>query len=204
LANKTALFGGTFDPPHLGHLVLAQSLADAVGLDRVMFIPSGRPPHKPTRQITAAEHRCKMLSLAIDDNPRFQLSDWELNQPPPNYTINTVRHFLRDLPGEKLYWLIGSDSLGELHTWFRFEELARMIDILTAWRGGFELAQILGELAGRVSPSAFQKLKKNIIRTPMIELSSSQIREMVSQGREIRYLVADPVRDYIAEQGLYR
>lgn len=204
MSRKTALFGGTFDPPHLGHLILAESLASEAGLDRVIFIPTGRPPHKPAQQIIPSEHRCRMVSLAIADNPSFEISRWEVDQPTPNYTITTTAHFRRELPDDELYWLIGCDSLAELPTWRQFEQLISQIEILTAWRGGFDVDRALGQLAAKLSPPALNKLKANIIRTPMIELSSSDIRRRVSRSQDIRYLVPEPVRQYINAQGLYR
>lgn len=204
MSQRIGLFGGTFDPPHLGHLILAQSLADAASLDRVIFIPAGRPPHKRTEPISSAAHRLKMLALAIDGHPAFEISTYEINATQPSYTIDTVRHFQATLLTDDLYWMIGSDSLCELHTWRQFEELVKTIDILTAHRGGFDISDVLDVVSKNVSELAFEKLQACIVRTPMIEISASHIRWLVAEGREIRYLVPDAVRDYILREGLYR
>jgi len=204
LTRRTGLLGGTFDPPHMGHLILAESLADRARLDRVLFIPAWHPPHKLGRRITPAVHRRKLVELAISGNDKFELSEWELNRLGPSYTIDTVRHFRDQLRDEQLYWLIGSDSLAELPTWHQFETLVAMVDILTGWRGGSGIEQVLDYLSDKISPRAFEKLRDNIVRTPVIEISSSQVRELVSKGSTIRYLVPDAVSDYILGEGLYR
>ena len=204
MGSKIGLFGGTFDPPHLGHLILAQRLQVQAGLDRVIFIPAGQPPHKLNKTITPAEHRLNMLRQAVANNPKFFISDWELGQSGPCYTINTVRHFQQAQPEDMFYWLIGSDTLAELPTWHQVEELIAAVDILTGGRGGVPLDRVLEQLSKELSPAAFRKLKGNIIRTPLIEISSSEIRDLVSRGREIRYFVPKPVEEYIRKEGLYR
>lgn len=204
MSGKTGLFGGTFDPPHMGHLIMAQALLDAAGLDRVIFVLSGRPPHKTDRHITAGERRLEMLRLAVAGNRRFEISDWELTSTGPCYTLETVKHFSELMPDQKLYWLIGSDSLAELPTWYEFEELICTVEILTAHRGGFDIDEVLADLSGKLSEPAFDRLRHNTVRTAAIEIASRDIRRRVADGREVRYLVPDPVGEYILREGLYR
>lgn len=204
MSNRIGLFGGTFDPPHTGHLIMAESLRQDAGLEQVIFLPSGQPPHKIDWNITPAPHRLEMVRLAIAGNPQFTLSDWELTQPGPCYTLETAKYFKNRFPDQKFCWLIGSDSLADLPTWHGFEELITTIDILTAQRGGFALDTILNQVSDEVSRRAFDKLKANIVRTPTIEIASRNIRRRVKRGQDIRYLVPEAVRDYILREGLYR
>jgi len=204
LASIVGLFGGTFDPPHLGHLIMAKSLMDQAGLDRVVFIPSGTPPHKRRKPILAGEHRLRMVRLAVEGNERFEVSDWELGRSEPCYTINTVDQFQRRYPETEFACLIGSDSLGELPTWHRFDELVRKVRILTAWRGGLEMEEILGRLREQVSGEVFEKLRAGVVRTPMIEIAATDLRAAVARGGDVRYLTPEAVRAYILEHGLYR
>lgn len=201
---KIGLYGGTFDPPHLGHLVSAQALADELGLDQVIFIPSGSPPHKMDHAISPAEHRLQMLHRAAADNPRFQIDEWELRQAAPTYTYNTVLHFKARYPDAVLYWLIGLDSLRDLPSWHRFDELIEIITIATAWRGGLEIEPILADLRRQLTAAQFDKLHRNIVRTPQIEIAAHDLRRRVRENRSLRYLVPAAVEAYIREKGLYR
>ena len=204
MSNRIGLFGGTFDPPHTGHLIMAESLRQDAELDRVIFLPSGQPPHKIDWNITPAPHRREMVRLAIAGNPQFTISDWELTQSGPCYTLETAKYFKSQFPDQQFCWLIGSDSLADLPTWHGFEELIMTIDILTAQRGGFALDTILQQVSDEVSRRAFDKLKANIVRTPTIEIASRNIRRRVKRGQDIRYLVPEAVREYILREGLYR
>jgi len=146
VSEKIGLYGGTFDPPHLGHLISAQAMAELLSLHRVIFLPAGQPPHKLCRPISTGQHRLAMLQLALADNPLFQIDDWELSVDGPAYTINTIRYFQAILPGRTLYWFIGADSLADLPTWYRFEELIDAVEIVTAWRGGLDIERELADL----------------------------------------------------------
>jgi nicotinate-nucleotide adenylyltransferase len=204
LTQTIGLFGGTFDPPHLGHLISAEALADALSLDRVIFIPSGNPPHKKDRAITPGEKRMEMLRLAIADNPRFEISDWELNQKTATYTINTVRYFQQAHPAGRFSWLIGADSLHDLPNWYEFEKLIDLVDIGTACRGGLDIEKILARLKDRLTDAQFETLRRHLVRTPMIEIAAHEIRAKVQSQKSIRYLVPWAVEQYIRQEGLYR
>jgi len=204
VSEKIGLYGGTFDPPHLGHLISAQAMAELLSLHRVIFLPAGQPPHKLCRPISTGQHRLAMLQLALADNPLFQIDDWELSVDGPAYTINTIRYFQAILPGRTLYWFIGADSLADLPTWYRFEELIDAVEIVTAWRGGLDIERVLADLQTKIDQRHYEKLRKNVLRTPMIEISASDIRRKIHAGQSIRYLVAPAVAQYIRREGLYR
>jgi len=204
LAENIGLFGGTFDPPHLGHLISAQSLAEQLDLARVVFIPSGNPPHKRDQSVSNGQHRVNMLKLAMADNPRFEVSGWELEQNSLTYTIKSVCHFQEAFAGSRLFWLIGLDNLADLPNWYQFEKLIDMVDIATAYRGGLDLEKVLSSVRAKLSGSQFDKLRKNIVRTPMIEIAAHEIRGRVKAGLSIRYLVPPAVEEYIRREGLYR
>jgi nicotinate-nucleotide adenylyltransferase len=204
LTQNIGLYGGTFDPPHLGHLVSAQALAEALALDEVIFIPSGSPPHKKDRAITSGPRRMDMLRLAIADNPRFGTSDWELLQKAPTYTINTVLYFQKVYPAARLFWLVGADSLHDLPSWYEFERLIDQVEIATACRGGLDIEKILAGLKARLTNPQFEKLGQNLVKTPLLEIAAHEIREKVRSGKSIRYLVPPAVEQYIRQEGLYR
>jgi nicotinate-nucleotide adenylyltransferase len=205
LACKIGLYGGTFDPPHAGHLISAQTVAETLNLSKVIFLPAGQPPHKTDQTITPVHHRLKMVALAIAGNPLFELCDWETRQTGPNYTIRTVRHFQEQLSaGDELYWIIGADSLADLPTWFEYESLIETVSIATACRGGLEIDRILEKLKSNLSFAHLEKLRKNIVKTPMIEIAAHGLRSRVQLGLGLRYFVPPAVEEYIDREGLYR
>ncbi len=190
---RYGLFGGTFDPIHLGHLITAEVLAEKLSLDKVVFIPAGVPPHKKAIPITSANHRVNMVKLAIKDNPKFTIDLYEINKTSPSYTIETVEYFKRKFPDDEIILLIGADSLPELPDWFKFDELIGIVEIKSAYRGGFDINEVFDRLKVRVSPDQFEKLKNSIIRTNMIEISATDIRTRIREGRSIKYLVPEDV-----------
>jgi nicotinate-nucleotide adenylyltransferase len=189
-----AIFGGTFDPIHLGHLVVADHVAEAAGLARVVFVPAGRPPHKAGRPITPARDRLAMVELAIAGNPRFSVSRLELESAGgPSFTIDTVRRWKAAGEGE-VALILGADSLVELDTWREPEALLAECRVLVVGRPGVDLERAPAHLVGKVT----------FIAAPRLDISSSEIRERVAAGRSIRYLVPEPVREYILGRDLYR
>ncbi len=189
-----AIFGGTFDPIHLGHLVMAEHVAEAAGLERVLFVPAGRPPHKEGRTISAASHRLAMVELAIAGNPRFAVSKLELEAgEKPSFTIDTVRRLKAD-GADEVALILGADSLVELATWREPDALARECRLLVVDRPGWDLETAPAHLAGRLERVA----------APRLDISSSVIRDRAAGGLSIRYLVPDAVHDYILGHRLYR
>lgn len=197
---RLGVFGGTFDPPHLGHLILAETAADGLALSRVLFVPAADPPHKPPSVIRAsAQHRLAMTRLAIAGNPRFALSRVDMDRPGPHYTVDMLRLLQAEHPGAMLVLLIGSDSLRDLPTWSRPAELIALASLGVMHRPGAEpdldaLEQAIPGLRARLQ----------WIPAPPLDLTSSAIADLIAAGRSVRYLVPDSVLTYIASHGLYR
>lgn len=198
------LFGGSFNPIHHGHLIVARAVIESVGLEKVVFIPSANPPHKRDETLADAHDRMAMVRLAIGDEPGMEADDLEIRRTGPSYTILTVQEYRRRLPpAVQLLWIIGGDTLPELATWYRAGELVEMCRIVTAVRPGFETPN-LEELEKTLTGPQMTALKKNILTTPRIDISATDIRRRVARGRSIRYLVPEAVRAYIDEHNLYR
>jgi len=198
------LFGGTFDPIHHGHLIAARSVAEQLSLGRVIFLPSSSPPHKVEPEILAPKHREAMVRLAVVDEPLFECHDFDLRRPGPSFTIETVQHF-REVSGAgaELCWIIGADSLADLSSWHRAAELVEQCRIVTAVRPGWdELPR--ARLGEALSDRQIETLFGNVVPTPLIDISSTDIRRRVREGRSIRFLVPEAVERYIKEHGLYR
>ncbi len=204
MSGRIGLYGGSFNPVHCGHLIVARAIAEQLDLERVIFLPSARPPHKADEVLLDHRHRARMVKLAIRDEPRFEFSDFDLARTDPSYTIDTVAHFRKLLgPETALHWIIGADSLAELTTWYRVSSLVDACRIVTAVRAGWE--QIAwDELRGTLSEAQLASLQAGVLETPVVEISSTDIRGRVRAGRSIRYLVPDCVRSYIARRALYR
>ncbi|MBK9129253.1 MAG: nicotinate (nicotinamide) nucleotide adenylyltransferase [Phycisphaerales bacterium] len=202
-AQRVLLFGGSFDPVHHGHLIVSRHVAERLGIERVVLIPSRQPPHKPSVALTSVEHRLAMCRLAVQDDALFEVSDWEARQTGPNYTLTTVSHFRGVLgAGVALHWLIGMDSLAELTTWYRADELVEACTIVAAARPGHEPPSI-DHLLARFSAAQARRLLDQVVSGPRIDIASTEIRGRVRAGRSIRYLVPESVRAYIESHRLY-
>jgi nicotinate-nucleotide adenylyltransferase len=182
---RLALYGGTFDPVHHGHLILARDAIEFLELDRIVFLPTGISPHKLGAPPTPPEVRRKLLESALEGEPRFELDDRELRREGPSYTIDTVEAITARLPGATLFYLIGSDNVAKLHTWHRYETLRQLVEFVVFPRGP-------------VAASGFKSIGRRL------DISSTEIRERVAQGAPIRYLVPEPVRTLIDYHRLYR
>lgn len=201
---KDLLFGGSFDPVHVGHLIVSRYVAEQFGIERVVLIPGATPPHKQGQRLAPGADRLAMCRLAVGDDPQFEVSDWELGQEGVTYTLHTVGHFREARPaGTRLYWLVGMDSLVELGTWYRVAELVGSCTIVTAGRPGYESPDLSG-LVGPLTPGQVDELRRNIVESPLIDVSATEIRGRVRSGASIRHLVPEPVRAYIRQRGLYR
>lgn len=197
---RIGVFGGTFDPPHLGHLVAAETVREVHDLDEVIFIPAGVPPHKGA-QVTAARHRFLMTVLSVVGHPDFTVSRIELDRPPPSFTVDTLRQLRSERDDiDELYFILGADALLELHTWKEPEEVLSLCRMVAVTRPGFSLEQ----LAARLGELYTRHRERILITTiPALDVSASDIRRRVREGRSIRYLVPDMVRDYILSNKLY-
>lgn len=204
MAERIALYGGSFNPIHNGHLIVARSIAEQLQVDRLIVLPSARPPHKGADQLLDARHRAEMVRRAIAEEPGFEFSDYELESSGPNYTIETVGHYRRELGLDiSLYWIVGADSLNDLSSWYRVRALVDACRIVTALRPGWDEIR-WDELRTRLSEEQIAILRGGVLSTPRIEISSTDIRRRIREGKSIRYLVPEAVRTYIAECGLYR
>ena len=198
------LFGGSFNPVHNGHLIVARSVREALGLDRVMVIPSANPPHKREHDLADAADRLAMVRLAVAGEPGLEASDIEVQRDGPSYTILTVEAYRQSLgPGVPLYWIIGGDTLPELRAWYRISELVELCRVVTAVRPGFESPD-LSPLRLSLSGQQVQRLAEGVLSTPRIDISATGIRRRIAENRSIRYLVPDVVREYIGTHRLYR
>jgi nicotinate-nucleotide adenylyltransferase len=198
---KLGVLGGTFDPIHLGHLLMAETAREMLGLSQVLFVPAGDPPHKQGVEKTPAFHRRAMIELAIAGNPAFVLSRVDLERPGPHYTIDTVRLIRAQyrLSAEACFLIMGGDSLVDLPTWHNAPELITLCRLAVAHRPGFR--PDLTSLAG-VLPALDARL--DWVEMPLIGVSSRDIRAGVRAGKSIRYQVAEGVRQYIEREGLYQ
>ena len=204
MASRVALYGGSFDPVHHGHLIIARSIAEALDIDEVILLPSHSPPHKDACGLAQTDHRMEMVRLAVTGDAKFSVSDHDATCEGRSYTVKTIEHFRNYLPGKtEIVWIIGADSLLELHTWYEVEALVLSCRIVTANRPGSPLAS-LAPLAEVVGEKTTRRLLDDVIDTPHIDISSTQIRSRVNENRSIRYLVPSNVEEYIQQHGLYR
>jgi nicotinate-nucleotide adenylyltransferase len=202
-ALRYGILGGTFDPPHLGHLVLAQEAYIQLGLDKVWFVPAGQPPHKTGREITPAEVRSTLVALAIEGDERFGLCRVELERNGPSYTVDTLRELRRDWGAEAWVCLIlGWDMMSTLASWHNPDGLVELVDqIAASLRPGSPLRT--GELDRLAEGVPSLQGKLEVMRVPQLDISATALRRRVTAAQSIRYLVPDAVCDYIAEHGIY-
>jgi nicotinate-nucleotide adenylyltransferase len=199
---RVGVFGGTFDPIHLGHLVAAEDAAYELSLDRVLFVPNAVPPHKRNREVSPAADRIAMVELGIADNNCFSLSLVEIERGGPSYTVDTMRELRARLgPDVRLFFVVGCDALPQLHTWHEPEALLAEFDVVIADRPSGGQPVDWAAVEARF-PGIREKLP--IIHVAQLDISGVDIRERVRTGRPIRYQVPPPVGRYIREHGLYR
>lgn len=199
--NRLGILGGTFNPFHLGHLVLAQDAFEQLGLSHVLFIPCATPPHKKCRGLIPAHHRLAMLEAVIDGDERFMASDIEIKRGGPSYAIDTVREVRNLFPESAIHFIAGSDSLPELHLWKDIYDLLCLCEFRVFERPGSPAADVKGIL--RLKPPWPERLLATIMRGHRVEISSSEIRNRIAEGLSIRYLVHPAVEMYISEHRLY-
>jgi nicotinate-nucleotide adenylyltransferase len=204
IKRRIALLGGTFDPIHLGHTAVAAAAAEHIGAEKVVFVPAKRSPLKSFFPEASDADRLAMIALAISDNQKFQLNDYELRKPRPSYTLETIRHFQADYGRESMiYWLIGADSICELSRWFGIIELIDECNLCVMFRGGFEPPDF-SKFKDIWGVARVEKLQRNIVQTPLIDISSTEIRNGLASGHDVTGMLAPPVADYIRKHGLYK
>lgn len=194
------VLGGTFDPIHMGHLIVAEEIRGQLDLAEVLFVPAGEPWLKMNNSISSAEHRVQMVRLAIADEPAFKLSTMEIERAGPSYTIDTIAQFNSQMgAGDKLFFILGWDNLMQLPQWREPSRLVQMCSLVAVPRVGYpspDLNTLEAAIPG-LSQSAI------LLHTPQIEISSSEIRSRVARGLSIHHLVPEPVEKYIREHNLY-
>ena len=199
-AERIGILGGTFDPPHVGHLWLATLAADALGLDRVLFMPAAQPPHKRGRRMSSAADRLLLTRLAIAGDPLFELCPLEMERPGPSFTVDSVSELLRMYRGSRLFLLMAADSLSQIDTWREPDRILSLVEWAVGPRPGTplpgrtELRERFGRDASRI----------HLLEGPSLDVSASEIRRRVAAGRAIRYLVPVAVEELIAKRNLYR
>jgi nicotinate-nucleotide adenylyltransferase len=209
---KIGILGGTFNPPHLGHLRLAEEVAPLFGLDRILFVPCHIPPHKTTRDITGPEDRLEMTRLACRDNPLFEVSDMEIVAQGLSYTVRTLEALASQDQAER-YFVLGTDSLKEIRTWKDYERLFALANFIVVTRPGVDFRAAWGGLPestrGQFREDRGQMIHSTSTRVVPaqvigLDISSTRIRNLVRQGKSVRYLTTEPVRSYIISRNLYR
>lgn len=197
---KIGIMGGTFDPIHIGHLVTAEAVRVEYGLEKVLFIPAGNPPHKQNLTVTQAFHRYMMTVMATYSNPYFSVLPIEVERQGPSYTIDTIKELIA-LYGEQteLYVITGADAIQDLPTWDRINELIELCHFVGATRPG--CISSLDDLIKRFGAIGRKRIHR--LATPELEISSTDIRERVRKGRSIKYIVPESVESYILKEGLY-
>jgi nicotinate-nucleotide adenylyltransferase len=196
---RVGLLGGTFDPPHVGHLIIAEATRDQLGLDCVEFIPASDPPHKPEQSVSPAQHRLRMVELAIAGIDGFTINHIELSRAGPSYTADTLAELRATRPGEELHFIVGGDSLRDLPEWRDPNQIVALARLAVISRPGaaFDLTALESELPGLAD-------RLDFINAPMIDIASRWLRASMRDGHSVRFQVPDPVIDYAETQHLYR
>lgn len=184
---KIGILGGTFNPPHIGHLMMANEVLQALQLDEVRFMPNAIPPHKETSGATDAQ-RLQMTRLAISDHPQFRIEPFEMERGGVSYTFETMKQLTEREPDAEFYFIIGGDSVQNLHTWYHIDELVKLVRIVGVKRPG---------------TIAISNYPVTMVDAPEIDLSSTLLRQRFTNGQTVRYLVPSSVEAYIREEGLY-
>jgi nicotinate-nucleotide adenylyltransferase len=192
ISKAIGILGGIFDPVHNGHCALAAGARDHFGLSKVLFVPSGRPPHKARVSASAAD-RLAMLCLAVRDEPAFMVWDGEIRRKGISYTVDTLRTLTRDFPDSSFYFIVGSDNVREIMTWRHYRDVLAMVTLCVAHRPGYSITIPPSLNVGRIEN----------FPSPELEVSSTMIREHVAQGQSFRHLVPEAVGEYISVRELY-
>lgn len=213
---RIGLFGGTFNPIHLGHLRAAEEIRECFGLDRIVFIPARIPPHKRQEKIVSSQHRLAMVRLAIQGNPFFSVSEFELNRRSTSYSVITIEHFRAERgEGCALFFLLGTDAFLEISSWKDFARLFHLANFIVMSRPGYEqpgLASFLPvDLAAKFDYNPDERCHLHVSgfktffrEVTLLDFSSTEIRARVREGRSVRYLLCPEVEEYIRANGLYQ
>lgn len=198
---RLGIFGGTFDPVHWGHLVMAEQCREQCGLDQVWFLPAGLPPHKTGSAISSGKQRAEMLEFAIAGQPEFLVNRMELSREGKTYTVDTLTELHNERPNDELFFLIGGDSLNDLPLWREPGRIVELATVVAVNRGDRPLPDGT-QLIEHLGPAVASRIK--LVTMPGMDLSSTDIRQRVREGKSIRFMVPRAVEAYIAEHKLYR
>lgn len=212
---KTGILGGTFNPIHLAHLRIAEEVREACLLDRVMFIPAATPPHKPLADEISFSHRLAMVEMAIKSNPTFAVSDLEGQRPGKSYSVRSLELLREANPKDSFYFIIGMDSYQELSSWKDYERLFELTNLVVSTRPGSPKGDLLkllpvviqNEFCYDDSPNTLLHHSGNrviLLEETFLDISSTQLRKLISEERSVRYLISEGVEEYIYRHGLYR
>jgi len=196
---RTAVFGGSFNPIHYGHLLLADDVAEALGVDRVLFVPAARPPHKPSGDLAPAPDRYRMVELAIAGHPKFAVSDLEFGRPGPSYTIDTLEAL--SIPRAELFLIVGSETFLDLLTWRAPRRVAELAQLVVVPRLGSAFDPDSAAARKVVHEIGHEPL---VVRASSLPVSASDLRRRVREGRSVAYRLPEAVEAYIRARGLYR
>lgn len=199
---KIGVFGGTFDPVHLGHLILAERCREEAGLDEVWFLPSYAPPHKQGQPVTRLEQRCDMLALAVTGQPAFRVEPIEKELPPPSYTARTLAELRERHPEHAFALIVGGDSVAELPTWYQPAKVVEQAELVAVPRPGVSLPGA-AEVAAKVGVPP-ERVRLRVVECPLIDIASRDLRQRVREGKSVRFLVPRSVEEYVRERKLYR
>lgn len=193
---KIGIFGGTFNPPHFGHLILAEKAVEILSLDKLIFIPASIPPHKKNERIVAPEHRIKMLKLSIDKKPYFEVSDIEIQRGGTSYTCETLADLKEKFPGSKLFLFVGYDNFIEFHLWKNYQRIFELCKVVVFGRNIAKNKDLLKD----------RKVTNTVkyIDTPLLDISSTEIRNRIKEEKPVDYYVSSRVMNYIYKNKLYR
>lgn len=199
---KIGIMGGTFDPIHNGHLMLGKTAYDQFKLDEIWFMPNGNPPHKKQESIESdAKHRLKMTALAIEDIRNFKLQDYEVKRVNVSCSWETMKHFKEQYPDDEFYFIIGADSLFSIETWVHPDRLFPNCVILAAYRDDIDTAEEMNTQIAYIGKKYNADIR--LLRSPLMQVSSSELRQMIEEGKNITGLVPPKVESYIIKEGLY-
>lgn len=191
---RVGIMGGTFDPIHYGHLLIAEQAREAMNLDYVWFVPAGDPPHKKHKRISSAEQRLQMVRLAIANHPCFQVNDLEIKRSGPSYTLLTIQELSKQFPDIQFFLIMGEDMVKNLPQWYKIEKILQYVQIIGLHRPGVIADDI---------PDFVEKQVHWVEEAVEIKLSSTFIQKQVRSGKSVRFMVPDPVYQYMKEQSLY-
>jgi nicotinate-nucleotide adenylyltransferase len=200
---RIGVFGGTFDPPHLAHLIVAEQCREQARLDQVWFIPAARPPHKPEHMLTPFAQRLEMLALASAGQPAFRVDALEKDRPGPSYTADTLAELYRLHPASEFFLLIGSDTLHDLPHWHAPQQVAELATLLVVARPGWQLLAP-GEVAQKMGLPPGVPLRHQVVEVPLLAISSRDLRRRAAAGLSLRYFVPRAVEAYILDKRLYQ